>query len=121
MGGYNMPASGVTTQAWIIFGIILVAIVAIAAWMLARKHRSGHLRSRFGPEYDRVVHEQGDLRRAEAVLETREKRVEQFRIRPLASGDRDRFAHAWHAVRGRFVDDPRAAVTEAGRLVAEVM
>jgi hypothetical protein len=35
--------------------------------------------------------------------------------------DRDRFARAWNAVQTRFVDDPRGAVAEADRLVAEAM
>jgi hypothetical protein len=117
-----MTASGAaTTQTWITLGILVLVLVAIAAWAIARKQRSDHLRSRFGPEYDRVIHEQGDRRRAEAVLETREKRVERFHIRPLTPADRDRFAGAWRAVQARFVDDPKGAVTEADRLVAEVM
>jgi hypothetical protein len=116
-----MPSDAATAHAWIIVGLILLVLVAIAAWLFARKQQSERLRSRFGPEYDRVVHEQGDRRRAEAVLETREKRVERLHIRPLGSADRDRFAGAWRAVQARFVDDPRGAVTEADRLVTEVM
>src|SRR5260221_8436632 len=102
--------------------VITLVIVAIAlCWMLIRKRRSEHLRKRFGPEYDRVAKEHGNQRRAEAVLETRERRVERLHIHPLTSKDRDHFAQAWQADQARFVDDPEGAVTEADLLVTEVM
>jgi hypothetical protein len=102
--------------------IITLAIVAIAlCWILIRKRRSEHLRKRFGPEYDRVAQEHRNQRRAEAVLETREKRVERLHIHPLTQKDRDHFVQAWLADQARFVDDPKGAVTEADRLVTEVM
>ncbi len=102
--------------------VITLVIVAIAlCWMLIRKRRSEHLRKRFGPEYDRVAQEHRNQRRAEAVLETREKRVERLHIHPLTQKDRDHFVQAWLADQARFVDDPKGAVTEADRLVADVM
>ncbi|GAA0286405.1 hypothetical protein GCM10010302_25840 [Streptomyces polychromogenes] len=39
----------------------------------------------------------------------------------LATGDAERFRTAWSEIQGRFVDDPREAVTSADTLVAEVM
>ncbi|MEV7543362.1 hypothetical protein [Streptomyces sp. NPDC089915] len=39
----------------------------------------------------------------------------------LASGDAEHFRTAWSEIQGRFVDDPREAVTSADTLVAEVM
>jgi hypothetical protein len=42
-------------------------------------------------------------------------------IRPLTPSDATRFDGAWRTVQARFVDDPRGAVTEADRLVGEVM
>jgi FtsZ-interacting cell division protein ZipA len=102
--------------------IITLAIVAIAVCgIFIRKRRSEHLRKRFGPEYDRVTQVHGSQWRAEAILETREKRVERLHIHPLAPKDRDHFAQAWQADQARFVDDPKGAVTEADRLVTEVM
>src|SRR5260370_3333246 len=86
-----------------------------------RKRRSQNLRERFGPEYDRVVKQQGDPRKAEGVLEFREKRREKFTIRPLAAADRSSFAVRWNEVQSRFVDDPRGAVTVAESLVSELM
>src|SRR2546430_13489006 len=49
---------------------------------------SQNLRSRFGPEYDRAMKEHGTSRRAESVLEQREKRVEKLHIIKLTSADR---------------------------------
>jgi len=108
---------------WVIVVIAILAITVIAegAWIFFQNRRSVHLRGRFGPEYDRVVQERGSQRRAETALEKREKRVEKLHIRPLASRDRERFAAAWRVDQSRFVDDPKGAVTEADRLVAEVM
>jgi hypothetical protein len=70
--------------------VIFVAavIVILATLLIARKRKSDQLRRLFGAEYDRVLKEQGDARRAEAVQAQREKCVEKFSIRPLAAGDR---------------------------------
>jgi hypothetical protein len=108
---------------WAVALIAILAIIAIAEgiWILLRKRRSEHLRGRFGPEYDHAVQEHGNRGRAESALETREKRVERLHIRPLEAKDRGRFAEAWHTDQSRFVDDPEGAVTEADRLVTEVM
>ena len=103
--------------------VILAAIVAaaVAAWWFLNKRRSEHLHQRFGPEYDRLIREEGGRRRAESELERREKRVKHFDIQPLEKQDRERFAQSWQADQARFVDDPKGAVLEADRLVTEVM
>jgi hypothetical protein len=105
--------------------IILIAVVivlcAIVAWLLISRQRSRRLRSRFGPEYQRTVNELGSRSKAERDLERREKHVQRLNIRPLAPAARDRFAEAWREDQARFVDDPKGAVIEADRLVAEVM
>jgi len=90
-------------------------------WYELRRRRSTTLRERFGSEYDRVVHHVGDVKKAEASLEARAKRVEKLNIHPLTAADSARFGQAWRNVQERFVDDPRGAVTEADRLVGEVM
>ena len=89
--------------------------------MLVRKRRSENLRKHFGPEYDRVLKQEGDPRKAEGVLEFREKRREKFKIRPLSAADKSSFAVRWNEVQSRFVDDPRGSVTVADGLVTEVM
>jgi FtsZ-interacting cell division protein ZipA len=103
--------------------IVVIAVIAVAGilFFAMRRRRSQKLRERFGPEYDRVVKQEGDPRKAEGVLEFREKRREKFTIRPLAAADRSSFALRWNEVQSRFVDDPRGAVTVAESLVSEVM
>jgi len=105
---------------WMIAGIALIA-AGVIGWYLWSRRRSEQLRSRFGPEYDRTVHEAGDVRKAEASLQARAKRVERLQIRPLTPEEASRFSAAWQQVQAQFVDDPKGAITEADRLVGEVM
>ncbi len=102
---------------------VLVALVLIGAvvWITMNRMRSQKLRQRFGPEYDRTIREEGNIRRAEAALAARARRVAKLDIRPLSPADADRFDSAWRGVQARFVDDPRGSVTEADRLVGELM
>ena len=103
--------------------IIVVAAVAgaLVTWLIMTRRRRLHLKQQFGPEYERAVHETGDTRRAEAILDEREQRVKQYRIRPLTAEEGGRFAEAWRRVQAEFVDHPEAAVGEADSLVTEVM
>jgi hypothetical protein len=106
--------------------IILVAVVIglgiiAAAWLYMQKRRTQRLQSRFGPEYERLVDTRGDRRKAESVLEERQKRVEELDIQPLSNDERQRFARTWSHEQARFVDDPQGAVAEADRLIREVM
>ena len=107
----------------ILVAVVVIAIVVIAAigFVASRRRRSQKLRERFGPEYDRVVRQEGGSRKAEGVLEFRQKRREKFHITPLSSADRSSFAVRWNEVQARFVDDPRGAVTVADSLVTDVM
>ncbi|PYV46643.1 MAG: hypothetical protein DMG94_09110 [Acidobacteria bacterium] len=103
--------------------VLVVAVIAIAAiaFGISRKHRSQKLREHFGPEYDRVVKREGDVRKGEGVLEFREKRHQKFEISPLSSTDRSSFLYRWNDVQSRFVDDPKSAVTQADSLVTDAM
>ena len=109
-----------TTTLWILVAIAAVIIIGLV-WVALRRRRSQQLRQRFGPEYDQTLRSEGDVRKAEAVLDARARRVEKLHIRPLAPADAARFDASWRAVQARFVDDPNGAVTEADRLVGEVM
>jgi hypothetical protein len=108
---------------WAITVIVILAVVAVAeaVWILLRKRRSDHLKRRFGPEYMRTVEERGNPARAEADLQRRERRVDKLHIRPLPPRDRERFTEAWRKDQARFVDDPKGAVTEADKLITELM
>lgn len=100
--------------------IALMAVAGFAVWYV-QNQRTARIKTRFGPEYDRTVTEVGDRRKAEQVLDKREKRVKRLQIRTLAPGDRQRFADSWRQVQAQFVDDPLTAVTRADRLVADVL
>lgn len=109
-------------NAQLLWGIVIIgAAVAVVAWLFLRKRRTEQLRRRFGPEYDRAVYDKGEVRKAEAALEARQARVERLHIRPLESADAARFLRDWRNVQALFVDDPKAAITNADRLVGEVM
>jgi len=109
-----------TRLIWII-AVVVIAAVVIGALVVARRQRSARLRQHFGPEYDRTLRETGDVRRTEAALQARAARVERLHIRPLSPEDAQRFTERWRLVQAQFVDDPKSAVTEADRLVGEVM
>jgi hypothetical protein len=105
----------------ILIGVAFALVAAVAAWFYSRQRRSRLLRERFGPEYDRVIRQEGNVRRGEGVLEFREKKREKLEIHPLSAAARSDFANRWNTVQGQFVDDPGGSVTEADRLVSEVM
>jgi hypothetical protein len=104
---------------WMIVAVVIAA--AVVGWVIWQKRRTEQLRSRFHGEYDRTVKEAGDVRKGEAALAARARRVEKLQIRPLTPADADRFAEAWQRVQAQFVDDPQGAITQADRLVGEVM
>ncbi len=111
-----------TTEMALIGALAVVLIAGIAAFLLHRKRRTERLRTQFGSaEYARAVEKLGDRRHAEAGLEERNQRVEKFHVRPLAAADRARFVESWRGVQAHFVDGPASAVTEADKLLGDVM
>ncbi len=105
---------------WALVAIAVVAAAAVA-WFVLNRKRSEQLRERFGPEYDHAVEQAGDVRKAEASLQARAKRVAGLHIDALTPDEAARFSSAWKRVQGQFVDDPGRAISEADRLVGEVM
>jgi hypothetical protein len=105
--------------------IVVVAVIAAAAvviaWLYLDRHRRARLRTRFGPEYERTLHDTGDARKAESLLERREQRVSRYKIRALSSEEQRHFSDAWRRVQALFVDDPAAAVSQSDTLVTELM
>src|SRR5258708_19564837 len=87
---------------------IAVAFLAVAfgVFMYVQKRRTLHLRSKFGPEYDRLVDRYGNQRKAEDDLSHRERRLEKLQIRDLDSDEADRFANACPAEQSRFFYNP---------------
>jgi hypothetical protein len=101
--------------------IVVIAIVAVAAWFFYRKQQSRRLEQRFGPEYDRAVSTLGSEEKAEAELRAREQRVDKLKIVALAPAEAERFATAWTELQRRFVDSPKGVLAEADLLVRELM
>jgi len=105
--------------------IAIIAIVviglAVVAWFVLKTNRTKQLRSRFGPEYENAVRSEGSASAAEKALQARQHRVERLKIVPLTQEQRARFADVWENEQAHFVDEPRAAVDAADRLVGDVM
>jgi hypothetical protein len=111
-----------STQTWtILAGVVVLALIAFAAWFFYQKKQSHRLQQRFGPEYGRTVEELGSQTKAESELRAREKRVERLNILPLAPSDAARFSETWKVLQGRFVDDPKGVFVQADQLVRELM
>jgi hypothetical protein len=110
-----MPAWG-----WILI-VIGVVVVAGLAWFVVTRRRTEHLRSRFGPEYNRVVSSAESKRRAESELAARESRRDELEIKPLRQESRARYRDEWKAVQAAFVDDPDGAVARADSLLQQIM
>lgn len=111
----------ISTQTWIIAGVLVLALIALAAWVFYQKKQSHRLQEQFGPEYGRTVDELGSRTKAESELKAREKRVERFTIVPLSPSEAARFSQAWADLQGRFVDNPKGVVIQADQLVRELM
>jgi len=101
--------------------VVVIAAVAVAIFLVLQRRRSQKLRERFGPEYDRVVRQEGNIRRGEDVLQFRATRREKLEIRSLSSSARTDFAERWRVVQSQFVDDPKSSVSRADQLLNEVM
>ena len=111
-----------TTEIGIIIAAAVIVVGATALLLVLRKRRTKRLRVQFGgAEYERALAAGGSQRKGEAGLEARADRVDALHIRPLAAGDRSRFAELWLKIQGRFVDGPGSAVTEADQLLRDVM
>ncbi len=101
--------------------LVFLVVVAIVGFVHRRGTRTKGFRNRFGSEYDRAVLEHGSSRKAEAKLADRETRVDALKIRDLGATERERFVAEWQTVQSRFVDHPKAAVTEADDLIAALL
>lgn len=109
------------TPTEMVLALLVLALIIAVVFLWMRSRRTAALKSRFGTEYERTVHEVGDQRKAEQVLAQREKRVSAYTIKPLPPEMRDHFIESWQMVQAKFVDDPKYAVTRADDLLGEVM
>ena len=114
----NRREGKMTPVAWT---ILIVGIIAVVGIFLLFTARTKKLKSQFGPEYDRQVKASGNTLKAEQELEHRAKRVHNFQIHPLSEPECEQFAREWRGTQEKFVDDPRAALADADRLVNKAM
>jgi hypothetical protein len=101
--------------------LVVLVMIVVAVFMQRRKARTLSLRNRFGSEYDREVGMHSSARQAEAKLAGRTTRVDTLKLRELGPTERERFVSEWHTVQSRFVDHPKAAVTEADELINSLL
>ena len=109
------------TTTLILVAVAFLIIGGLLAMAAMRFQRSRRLRERFGPEYERLVNEAGDKRKAESELEARLAHVEALDIRPLTADEINRFSLEWQSTQTAFVDEPHASLQKADRLIREVM
>ena len=112
--------NAMNNQGLVIAAVVVLVLVAIAVWLWNRR-QSQRLEQRFGPEYERTLHEHGSRAKAEAELRERERRVEKLKLVPLAPAEAQQFEQDWRALQARFVDSPTGVLMEADRLVRELM
>jgi hypothetical protein len=113
-------------ETWMLVGIGAVAVIAaVLISTLVMKSKSQHkgterLQRKFGDEYGNAVADVG-RKKGEADLEKREGRVEGFSLRALSNAEAERFTRLWSGTQARFIDDPGGAISDADRLLSEVM
>jgi hypothetical protein len=113
---------------WIVIGvaaaIVLFALTAfgttIARRSGRRRRRQEELQERFGPEYERVVAQDG-RKGAEEKLERRLSRYDGADHPALGPSERESHTTEWRHAQFRFVDSPERAVREAEHIVVSVM
>ncbi|MBB5960013.1 hypothetical protein FHS29_006635 [Saccharothrix tamanrassetensis] len=105
-----------------IIGVIVVVLVVVAAIVLLRFFlQRKRLRTKFGPEYERALERNDNRMAAERELVEREREHSKLELRPLTPGTRESYARNWTRIQEQFVDAPTTAVTQADRLVTDLM
>lgn len=110
-----MSSTGIAITA--VLAVVLVAIL-LGGWLWWR-HRS--LRTRFGPEYDRVASQHDSRLAAERELRARERRHEQLELHDLDEATRARYSRAWQDIQAQFVEAPDTAIGAAEELVTQLI
>jgi hypothetical protein len=105
----------------IVILVLIVLVIIAVALVLQRLARRRALQKTFGPEYDRVVEEQGSSTAAERELRERERRHAELELTPLSAESRARYSAAWEEVQIRFVDAPEEAVATADELTTRLI
>jgi hypothetical protein len=106
--------------------IVLVVLAVVAAALTTvlvkrQREKTARLRDRFGPEYDRTVKEAGGRRAAEAELEERLTRRQEFQPTTTVDADRAGYEKEWRDIEGQFDDAELAALARADALVTTLL
>ncbi|MET9229684.1 hypothetical protein [Lentzea sp. NPDC003310] len=110
-----------STGAIIGVAVAILAALVILAIVLRPAMQRKKLRDRFGPEYDRAVTESESRSAAEKELAEREHRHSEFDLKPLSQTAQDSYRRHWATVQAKFVDSPESAISDADRLVTDLM
>jgi len=111
-----------TETTTIIIVVVSVVLIGILLGMsFSRRKRSKRFHDQYGEEYDQTVKTLGNEKKAQSELDLRQEHVKTLDIRTLTSDERERYLAEWMAVQSKFVDEPGKAITEADRLIIEVM
>jgi hypothetical protein len=105
---------------WLIV-LLAVVVVVVGGALATTRMRSVSLKQRFGPEYHRILDQEGDRRSTEAALRELAKQRDALEISELTPEAHARYSEQWYIVQARFVDDPHHTLAEAAELVARVM
>jgi hypothetical protein len=109
------------TWIWVVIVAVVVVVVLVAVAIALGRSRRHHLQDRFGPEYDRAVDQADHRRDAERELRDREARHDELELKPLSEASRERYANQWRDMQSGFVDRPQVAVSDADRLITDLM
>ncbi|MGH9209891.1 MAG: hypothetical protein ACRD2C_04325 [Acidimicrobiales bacterium] len=104
---------------WLIVLFVVAVVVALVV-LAATQTRSASLKRRFGPEYDRLLDQEGDRRSVEGLLRERTRRRAALEVHDLPNAAAAEYTTRWREAQLHFVDDPGASVAEAEALVATV-
>lgn len=101
--------------------LLLILVLAVRARRRRRAAaRSGELRERFGPEYERLVADRG-RDDGETELERRVERYQRSPARPLSGDDRQEVLGRWSELQAAYVDDPHVAIQRAEVLLRTIL
>lgn len=110
-----------STGAIIGVAVAVLAALVILVIVLRPAMQRKKLRDRFGPEYDRAVTESDSRTAAEKELAEREHRHSEFDLKPLSPTAQESYRRHWATVQAKFVDSPESAISDADRLVTDLM
>ena len=90
----------------VVLVIVVVALAALGLVLMQRQRKSGQLKEKFGPEYDRTVSDRGNRRSAEQDLTERQEHRQKLQLRSLDAVERQQYDASWRQVQTRSSTTP---------------